>query len=553
MQTAQPGFFARRLPTFYGWVGNFGWPILLKQLRVEFRRNRFLYCHFASLALLAGWLLTIVSTEATNLNVKPTQVGQSIFNSFLNIQTCIVVFLFPLFGATSFTQERANLSLDFLTTSTLSAEEIVWGKFLASGLYCLLYVAATVPLLAISFLFGGVTVSDVLVAYGGLISATVLISMLAICVSSWFKSSVGALITTYSLMLLAAVVIWFVYIVPVDAALADDPNQTTISALKSQFGLKAENRWIFDTVRLFDALAIFFFLFLVAANRVRPAADDHASKFRILALVYFPLRIVGGFYQAFGDHVISNDLMSSEQIDAEMSWLAVFGGIALLVQALVFSTEEADLSNRNRSQFVSWRGIRYPFRVFSPGAFWGSVYALGLTVLCCALLGGLFHFHLADVADEATILWVNEVVLTLPIYVAGFVALGFLLSVSAFTPLYSRLTVSFIFIITVLLPKIFHISLSPDSVYNLYYLSPWVLWSSLEYIQAPPELDEVQYRLFGFHQIDIAKVVFAGLFVLLGLVGLLVAKRSSLPLLRFVGRPQRAEPKTDQPAAAAAS
>ena len=238
------GFLARNFPTLKMWIGNLGWPILLKQLRTEFRKNRFFYSHFICLAILGGSLFLIITTKASDLSVTPTQVGLAVFNWFWFIQVSVIYWIFPAFSATAFTEKKSNLSLDLLVMTTLSSEEVVSGKFLASSIYCLLYVMATVPLLAISFLFGGVQVEDVLLAYGILIALTLLVSMLSLCVSSCFRSNVGAILCVYALLLfMGGCLLWFV-IPPWKVAWEANPNQTVLQTAQSGWKMGGETVWL---------------------------------------------------------------------------------------------------------------------------------------------------------------------------------------------------------------------------------------------------------------------------------------------------------------------
>src|SRR6185369_157312 len=92
------------------------------------------------------------------------------------------------------------------------------------------------------------------------------------------------------------------------------------------------------------------------------------------------------------------------------------------------------------------------------------------------------HFH-RQTADSVGY---DDALATAPLYLFAFAALGFYLSSLDFSPAYSSLTVSFIFIITLLLPVIFHVGHRPDGIFSFYYLSPITLWMSL----GPPSTGE---------------------------------------------------------------
>ena len=129
----------------------------------------------------------------------------------------------------------------------------------------------------------------------------------------------------------------------------------------------------------------------------------------------------------------------------------------------------------------------------------------------------------------------RELILTMPIYLFAFGALGFFLASWGFTHGYNFLTVFFIFIITLLLPVIFQMANRPDSVFYCYYLSPITLYNSLnpEEIIAVDE-DGPKFILFGGVPIIlVAKYVFGGLGVAFLTAGSLFAKRENYPLARL--------------------
>ncbi|MBN1442624.1 MAG: hypothetical protein JXA90_07945, partial [Planctomycetes bacterium] len=351
MATAGGAFFTRHFPTFLGWTGNLGWPILLKQLRTEFRRNRFFYSHFACLACLGAALIFLILTlTGSQPNVTPTQVGQGIFDWFLRIQSLVVLIIFPLFSATAFTEERANLTLDLLLISRLRPAEIVWGKLLASTIYCLMHVMATLPLLAISFLFGGVTVDEVLLAYALLAGGTLLISMASLCISSLFSRSLASTLCVYTLLVAGLIAAWYFYPQTEDSA-GKATGEVLLTGLLRAWNPGGELKWLHVTVWFADATAVFCFLFLVTANRIRPPADDRTSLLRCLTLTYFPLRVAAGFFLRFPSIVVQSAVPLAARIAADMQALILWSALFLLLATVAFSTEDADVSPRCRKQF----------------------------------------------------------------------------------------------------------------------------------------------------------------------------------------------------------
>jgi len=520
-----------------------GWPILLKQLRVDFRRNRFFISHFASLGVLGCWLIILIASETSDPNVTPTQIGQKVFNAFVWIQVSVVFVLFPLFSATAFTDERTNRSLDLLLITALQPSEIVWGKFLAAAGYCLMYILATVPLLAISFLFGGVHVSDVLLSYMALIGLTLLISMLGLCVSAAASSNVRATLTVYVILLVVGTVAWFAVIGDVWAALEENGGRTVVEAALDVTGSSGGNGPILVAVFALDVLAIFTCLFLLTTNRVRPSNDDHSSKLRLLTFLYLPLRLFLSLVAACEGAFDPNLAIPTEMLEESVRRTIVFAATLLLLVALVFPTEDANLSRRICDKIRGGRAWASYARLFAPGPFSGFLFAVLTAAIVCAGLFWVFELSYAPHLDVSFRHLVCQSLATLPIYLAAFASLGFLLCAASFVPLYSRLTVTFTWIITLLLPMIFYLGELPDRVYYFYFASPLVLWESLG--RGTTELvtsvdDEIRYQLWGYPIISIAGVVFASVTFLNLAIGVWLAKAEGFSVWSY--EPRMAKP-----------
>ncbi len=498
-------------------LGNFGWPILWRELRADFRRQRFVLAHSLCLCALGAVVLVLVATEAEKPDVTPAQIGQGLFSTFFSMQLLVIWFVFPAFSATSFTDERTRHTLDLLLTTTLKPRELVWGKFLSATFYCLMYVLASIPLMGVAFLFGGVTPAEAFFAYVLLLAATLLVSMLGVCVSACVRNNVRAVISVYISMMSVAAIFGFFYFSTTNV----DERPAIVRFLLdvSQFGEVGFRTVAFVGLALL--IAVFAYLFVITENRVKPSSDNKASALRVLTLLTVPT-LIGGW--AWLEWVVSAGTLRNPQ-----SVILLTAPLLLLV-AWIFPTEDADVSRRNQRTFMRLARWQYPLRLFAPGAFWGFVYSVLVLFLTCGGLFALWRIVDPDTSDVDAHAVVQSL-LTLPIVLSAFAAAGFFLSVCDFSPLYARLTMIFVLVITLLLPVIFSLSEQPDAIWTLYYVSAFTLWSSLhpqDYNDSP-----VQFELFGFPIIAIAQVLFSVVAVALLIAGLLRAQRVPYPTVRF--------------------
>ena len=517
-------FFRRNFPTFAEWTGNFGWPILLRQLRADFRKNRFFLSQLVCLSVLGVALLIMISNEVDK-GLTAAQVGRSLFSTFFCLEYLIILVIFPAFSATTFAEEKASLTMDLLLTTNLRPAEIVWGKFLASTVYCLIYVLASIPLLSIAFLFGGVSLAEVLAAYAFLVGLTLFVSMVGVAVSSCYASTVRSSLTMYILVFLALAWSLYVYTNLPAQSRGEGVSLTVLSELGRWMGLGPSSTVVEATAYVLVPLAIFAYLFLITANRIRPSADDRSSALRALTFLTIPSLIAARAWTKLPWNGGSPGQLVT------MEGLIQIAAVLLLLVTVVFSTEDADVSRRNSVRFGKLTGLRFPLRILAPGAFWGFIYSVVLSLVVCGGLLFAWEAFLAGGAGEDLRRIVWESLTTLPCYLAALGALGFLLAASDFTPLYSRLTVFFLFVITLLRPVIFWLSKLEDAVWTFYYLSPITLWESLQ--ESAPDA-EPKFILFGMPIVFIAKGVYLAAAAAFLVGGVMLARRAGYPMVRFV-------------------
>jgi ABC-type transport system involved in multi-copper enzyme maturation permease subunit len=121
-------------------------------------------------------------------------------------QIIALLLMAPVFSAGSITIEKEQRTLTGLLTSLLSITQIWWGKFVAALLYLLLLLLSALPMLALSFAFGGVEPLQLVRATG----STVLVLAAICCVGLWcsatFRRSIHSTAACYGIVLVLSVV-----------------------------------------------------------------------------------------------------------------------------------------------------------------------------------------------------------------------------------------------------------------------------------------------------------------------------------------------------------
>ncbi len=125
--------------------------------------------------------------------------GYTIFGSMMYAQVVLVLGLTPALVADSVASERQRKTLHYLMTSRLTGVEIVLGKLGARLLNMGTYLAASLPIVSLLTLFGGVDPVIVVLSYATLGSTTFFLAALAILASVTSRRSRDAVAAAYAL------------------------------------------------------------------------------------------------------------------------------------------------------------------------------------------------------------------------------------------------------------------------------------------------------------------------------------------------------------------
>jgi ABC-2 type transport system permease protein len=172
----------------------------VKELRGRMRGRRAFAIITIYLVLLGGFALMAERLfEANAANgfggtsaFASAQIGQGIFAAVLMLMTLQVVFLASSATAGSISLEREKQTLELLIATPISSLAIVLGKLLSALVYVFLLIAASIPLMAVVFVYGGVGPEDVLRGYIVLIATALGLGSFGLLCSSLVKRTTAA-------------------------------------------------------------------------------------------------------------------------------------------------------------------------------------------------------------------------------------------------------------------------------------------------------------------------------------------------------------------------
>jgi ABC-type transport system involved in multi-copper enzyme maturation permease subunit len=180
----------------------------VKELRGRVRgRRAFVILTFYLLFLaLFAWAWELVaeqryaqseSLQGSSAAFASALVGQEVFGALVLVETLLVVFLAPAFTSGAISLEREKQTLDMLAATPISSFAIVVGKLLSALAYVFLLIAASIPLTAIVFVFGGVGPDDVIRAYAVLIVSALGLGSLGLFISTAMQRTQAATVVTF--------------------------------------------------------------------------------------------------------------------------------------------------------------------------------------------------------------------------------------------------------------------------------------------------------------------------------------------------------------------
>ncbi|MFM8321667.1 MAG: ABC transporter permease [Chloroflexota bacterium] len=304
-------------------------PIIVKELRSRMRGGRAFITLTVSLTALAlcGYLLYRMTTAANQYSSTPLSplIGQVLFFGLAFILLMVISAITPAVTAGAISGEREHETYEMLLATPLHPASILWGKLVASMGYVFLLLFSAVPLASVVFLFGGVTLRDMLKTLAVLVAVTVLFAMIGLFLSALFGRSgratalaylatLGVLIGPIIVAVGAGVVRqgdpprWLLAISPVSAlasAMSPSVNPNNISSMFWMLG--SPIYWIMGNPPIsFDSiprpvyhyavpayLFVTLVLYLLASHLVRPSRRWRLEWAEVIVGAVLALGLVG--------------------------------------------------------------------------------------------------------------------------------------------------------------------------------------------------------------------------------------------------------------------
>lgn len=332
------------------------------------------------LAVVTGMMTLLICSVGgvASTTAEPAKVGVGIFHTFFSLAYAVVTWVGPAVAANTISGERSGRTWEALQLTGLSARSIARGKFLAAFTYISMYVVMLAPVGALPFLFGGVTATEVLIAFAMLFGMAALSVAFGLSVSAKFASPAAAIIVTLLVALPVSLAIYGGAGVGFSFAAHDlwpgvaggPPVWLPSAYVRADFGLPY---FVFLVLCPAVATVIPAWLFYEAtvANMASPS-DDRSTRLRVWFLAAMPALTLCCTLTNWAAH--------------DFEWVYAGGGLIWCFGcfgAFLFAGEPLAPSVRVLAHWQRERASRLR-QSLGPGVIRASLLLLGTTLLALA-------------------------------------------------------------------------------------------------------------------------------------------------------------------------
>ncbi len=193
-------------------------PVLVRELRGRMRGYRAMiiqtaYLAITSVATLLVYVAFAGDVSTSNQLETSREIGKAIFFTVVIVALAQVSIITQSLTAGSIAGEKERQSYDLLVTTLLTPWQIVVGKLVSALAFASLLVMSVLPLAGLSFLFGGVSATELTVAMFSLLITALLYASIGLFWSTVMRSTLGATIMAQATILLPLLGIPFLFFI----------------------------------------------------------------------------------------------------------------------------------------------------------------------------------------------------------------------------------------------------------------------------------------------------------------------------------------------------
>jgi ABC-type transport system involved in multi-copper enzyme maturation permease subunit len=183
-------------------------PVLVKEFRTRMRGTRAYWILLIYTLLLAGVLAMMYFSYEASVTQQTgamaggpgtgaQDLGRNIYYFVFIAQALMVALITPAITSGTLTIEREQRSYELLVTTPLRPADLVRGKLTAAVAFVLLLLTASLPLVSMSFLVGGVSPAEIFLSYLIIGCSAFVYGATGIFWSATLRTTAAATVVTY--------------------------------------------------------------------------------------------------------------------------------------------------------------------------------------------------------------------------------------------------------------------------------------------------------------------------------------------------------------------
>lgn len=196
-------------------------PIYLKEIKIGVRTKKsiIILLLYNGLLALFGLFFFYVTFDAGSRYSGRINYSDilSIYAVIVAVEFALVLFTVPSLTSSAISGEREKQTLDILLTTSLTPIQIITGKLASSISTMIMLAISSLPILALVFAIGGVTVVDFIEFIVLIIVTAIFIGSIGIFFSTLYKRTTPATVSSYGAILVLVVgtfiVLWAVKVI----------------------------------------------------------------------------------------------------------------------------------------------------------------------------------------------------------------------------------------------------------------------------------------------------------------------------------------------------
>ena len=182
-------------------------PVLARELKQRMRGRHVwlvLTLYLSVLAVILRWVYVAAARDTFNGGIDllaSATAGRAIFQWLLFFMLLLVCFIVPGLTAGAISGERERQTMVALQLTLLRPRSIVAGKLLASLAFVVLLIIASLPLVTVPFLVGGVSMPEVMKGLCMVLATALTLACLTLACSALLRRTQAATVVAYGLTL----------------------------------------------------------------------------------------------------------------------------------------------------------------------------------------------------------------------------------------------------------------------------------------------------------------------------------------------------------------